>query len=67
MRVGLQVEMVRAVDTSIPSGTVGWVVAIEPPSGRARIAWETGVESMLPGARDHVVVRRPGEPGNLRG
>jgi hypothetical protein len=64
MKIGQQVEMVRAVDTSVPSGTHGCVVALEPPSGRARVAWETGVESLLPGGRDHVIVRGPSEPAH---
>jgi hypothetical protein len=62
MRIGQQVEMVQAVDTGVPSGTRGCVVALEPPSGRARVAWETGIESMLPGTRDHVIVRGDAGP-----
>jgi hypothetical protein len=61
MRLGQQVEMVEAVDTTVPAGALGYVVALEPPAGRARVAWETGIESVLPGTRDHVIVRGPTE------
>lgn len=62
MRVGQQVEMLQAVETRVPPGTRGEIVALELPTGRATIAWETGAESTLPGTHDRVMVREAPSP-----